>query len=54
MHLQRDIYSEVILVNDGSTFEHLGHSLEKYFSSWSKVKIIQSEKRVGLIRLVSL
>lgn len=45
-------FSEVILVNDGSTFQHLGDSLEKYFESWPRVKIINSVQRVGLIRLI--
>ena len=45
-------FREVILVNDGSTMEHLGESLEKYFEFWPKVKIINSVQRVGLIRLI--
>ena len=45
-------FSEVILVNDGSTFEHLGEKLEKYFEYWPRVKIINSVQRVGLIRLI--
>ena len=32
--------------------EHLGDSLEKYFEFWSRVKIINSVERVGLIRLI--
>ena len=32
--------------------EHLGEALEKYFEFWSRVKIINSVERVGLIRLI--
>ena len=46
-----ELLHEIILVDDFSSREWLGESLEKYVASFSsKIKLMRNEKREGLIR----
>lgn len=45
-----DLLHEIILVDDFSTFDHLKKPLEDYVSRLTKVHIIRTKKREGLIR----
>ncbi|KAE8597443.1 hypothetical protein XENTR_v10016472 [Xenopus tropicalis] len=44
------LLEEIILVDDYSDREHLKEPLEKYISSWRKVRLIRANKREGLVR----
>lgn len=45
-----DLLYEIILVDDFSTFDHLKKPLEDYVSRLTKVHIVRTQKREGLIR----
>nr|KAG5711900.1 hypothetical protein BaRGS_026341 [Batillaria attramentaria] len=45
-----DLLTEVILVDDSSTMDHLKKPLEKYFRDYPKVKIVRSPERGGLTK----
>ena len=51
MELYSDFFREIILVDDGSTMEHL-KDLENRFQGFPKVKIVRAGSRIGLIRWV--
>ena len=41
---------QVILVDDASDLEHLGERLEKQVEGMEKVRLVRTDKRMGLIR----
>uniref|UniRef100_UPI00358DE87D polypeptide N-acetylgalactosaminyltransferase 1-like isoform X1 n=2 Tax=Myxine glutinosa TaxID=7769 RepID=UPI00358DE87D len=45
-----DLISEIVLVDDASTKEHLGTKLDTYMAKFDKVHIIRLKERHGLIR----
>ncbi|KAK0054056.1 polypeptide N-acetylgalactosaminyltransferase 11 [Biomphalaria pfeifferi] len=45
------LLKEIILIDDNSSLEHLGKALEDYITqNFTKVKLIRSKERLGLIR----
>ncbi|KAL7016791.1 hypothetical protein ACKWTF_010137 [Chironomus riparius] len=44
------LIEEILLVDDFSNMDHLREPLEVYMSQFSKVKILRTEQRVGLIK----
>ena len=51
MEFYSKFFREIILVDDGSTMEHL-EDLENRFQGFPKVKIVRAGSSIGLIRWV--
>ena len=41
---------EILLVDDASTMEHLGHKLDEFVNNIDKVRLIRQTSRQGVVR----